>query len=82
MISADVNGRPPAPTVGLVFVARRPSARFRRLVTAMFFAPPVAAGGDVVVAAAAPPLLLPLPAADGRAAAPAGVERQAQKKIS
>jgi hypothetical protein len=87
MISADVKGRPPAPTVGLVFLARRPSARFRRLVTAMFFAPPAAvgddaSGGGALVGVAAPPLPLPpLAEADGRVP-PAGVERQAQKKIS
>lgn len=83
MISADVKGRPPAPTVGLVFLARRPSARFRRLVTAMFFAPPEVGddtSGGGLVGVAAPPLL-PLAAADGRVPPP-GAERQAQKKIS
>jgi hypothetical protein len=37
MISADVIGL--VPTIDLVFLTRRPSDCFRRLVTTMFFAP-------------------------------------------
>jgi hypothetical protein len=75
MISAEVIGRPPAPTIDLVFLMRKPSARFRRLVTAIFFAPPPATA-VVGVTTVRPPVAI-----DGRV--PARVDdRHAEKKIS